>query len=411
MRLEFKNVYLSIRSGAALSFVFFAVLGFYCIPLNAQWTPLSSGTTSTLNSVYFYNESVGVSVGENSTALKSTDGTNWTAITIAGSESFSCVTMTNDSTLFVTGLFGIYKSTDTGDSWVLTPCSEIMRSIFFIDETVGYVCGDNSTLYKTVDGGMNWVPLLFPTSGLVLKRVYSLSSDTLYILSNNSNDAVMRSYDGGQTWFSFPVPVTSTWDDIVFTNANNGYLVSGSGSAVLTTFNSGLSWSYNSQGGQHNYCLEFISTAVGYAAGGLPFSYGGIEMTSDSGNTWLPSNATSMGVFLDICFPNDTIGYAVGQYGTILKTTNGGAVGFNEETSDSEVEFYPNPSRGLLLISYNSSSNCEITVTDLQGVVVERQKNVLTQSEIDLSNLKSGLYIITFKTDSGTQIEPLIIYD
>ena len=52
----------------------------------------------------------------------------------------------------------IVKTTDGGENWrrVGTEYSGIFRGIQFVDANVGYVVGSNGTVLKSIDGGESW---------------------------------------------------------------------------------------------------------------------------------------------------------------------------------------------------------------------------------------------------------------
>lgn len=54
--------------------LFFAFLFFVSEISNAQWYPISSGTTATLRSVFFTDPNTGYISGDNSLIFKTTDG-------------------------------------------------------------------------------------------------------------------------------------------------------------------------------------------------------------------------------------------------------------------------------------------------------------------------------------------------
>ena len=101
----------------------------------AQWTwqnPLPTGND--LQSVYFFDDSTGFSVGNFGTIIKTTDGgTKWTAL----------------------------QSGTTAH----------LNSIYFTSAKTGYVTGNGGTILKTVDGGTTWTALHSGTE-LTFSSVY-----------------------------------------------------------------------------------------------------------------------------------------------------------------------------------------------------------------------------------------------
>jgi hypothetical protein len=71
----------------------------------------------------------------------------------------------------------------------------------------------------------------------------------------------------------------------------------------------------------------------------------------------------------------------------------------NEEFEINEFVIYPNPSKGLFNIQFNSNSNNDINlnVYDMRGRNVHQDtfsNNGLINETINLENLQSGVYLV-----------------
>ena len=115
-----------------------------------NWITKTSGTTSTLNSVHFFNSNIGMCVGKSGTALVSSDGgENWMSQNVGGSAHLNSVELTNTTTVWIAGNSGtILNTTDLGNNWSsfsgLTESD--LSSIHFLNESTGWFAGDNSIL-------------------------------------------------------------------------------------------------------------------------------------------------------------------------------------------------------------------------------------------------------------------------
>lgn len=77
----------------------------------------------------------------------------------------------------------------------------------------------------------------------------------------------------------------------------------------------------------------------------------------------------------------------------------------------TDVNFESIKSIGVILKSNLISSNLEINVThttelklyDLRGELIRKEDLALGEHLIDISNLKSNLYILNFKNDEGSE--------
>ena len=122
----------------------------------------------------FLNTDIGITVGENGTILKTTDaGANWISQSSGTTSSLTSVYFTDADHGVVVGknlnnYKGIIlKTTDGGNSWntQLSDINENLNSVFFIDQNNGIAVGANpfepiyrGTILRTSDGGLTWIP-------------------------------------------------------------------------------------------------------------------------------------------------------------------------------------------------------------------------------------------------------------
>jgi hypothetical protein len=80
-----------------------------------------------------------------------------------------------------------------------------------------------------------------------------------------------------------------------------------------------------------------------------------------------------------------------------------------DETGNSSISFYPNPSNGLIdLVTGDSSRKFNVSIFDLTG-----QKACETsfsgKTQINLSNAPKGIYIVKIESDNIVKVEKLVI--
>ena len=101
-----------------------------------------------------------------------------------------------------------------------------------------------------------------------------------------------------------------------------------------------------------SHCVAVADTSTGWASGNL----GTILGTSDGGATWSSQSSGFIGLLFDVRFTDGANGWAVGTSGTILNTTNGGST-WSSQTSgttrnlEAIAVVVPEPSTTLLLAS------------------------------------------------------------
>lgn len=75
--------------------------------------------------------------------------------------------------------------------------------------------------------------------------------------------------------------------------------------------------------------------------------------------------------------------------------------------SDFGFSISPNPTRGVIKIQ--ASENVDVTVFSLQGVKVFDKLNVLPNTDVDLSNLIKGAYLVKLKTGQNELTKTIVI--
>jgi photosystem II stability/assembly factor-like uncharacterized protein len=210
----------------------------------------------------------------------------------------------NDRVLFVSSSKGIYKTTDSGQTWnIMTPEGDwediTWRTVaispnYDVDQTV--FAGTDRGLFKTQDGGENWISLedAIPGEGDNIVKVIAVSPDYAQdktILIGAQGKGILRSLDGGNTFLpignelreaSFPVlpfdTVPISCENIQFSPAyREDKTIFAFGSADAEVFKStdgGDTWEIIFVPPQANYLSDNVSVGFAYglrAVGAYPY--------------------------------------------------------------------------------------------------------------------------------------------
>jgi hypothetical protein len=164
-----------------------------------------------------------------------------------------------------------------------------------------------------------------------------------------------------------------------------------------------------------------VDNNLGWAIGYTQTGTGGILKTTDGGNNW-EINTGNLNSKLNALCIKDNYGWAVGENGLILRTTDAG-VAWIEDESDNipPTEFvleqnYPNPFNPSTVISYRLPVISKVTlkVYDILGrevvtLVNEEQPAGNYEVEFNSKAISSGIYFYTLQAGSFISTKKMIL--
>jgi len=363
---------------------------------------------------------------------------------VPGNPDFSDVFFVSDDEGWISVSSGpeIYHTTDGGKTFEIQTTQYPTEAIYMIDETEGYAGGTNGRVYRTTDGGDNWIAI--GSIGVTLTDIaFPPNSDTGYACGlsgqifkvNQSGITNMNSYAGtvnlkslifptksegwvcgeslilhfkNETWNADQLYPSGSYNSIFFVNNSLGWAVGDQGLIICTT-NGGVNWSTQSNPDSRSlFKLSFLSNTEGWAIG----IDGIILHTSNGGNNWDIEGAGLPTAFLrGVHFTSPTNGYVVGNGKTLLKYGEISGIGDNKKIINFEI--FPNPTTNKIQIKCSEfkteSGTIEILSMEGKKLLKKEIGEGNEHLEIDVSNLASGVYFCTLKTNKGTATKKLIV--
>jgi photosystem II stability/assembly factor-like uncharacterized protein len=184
-----------------------------------------------------------------------------------------------------------------------------------------------------------------------LRKVYAQGLDTVYIVGYNG--LIAQSTDHALTWNKQYIPTGKALNDIVFVNHKTGFAVGESGT-ILSTTDAGVNWIQQTSGTTNNiYAIAASGLDNIWAVG----DSGLVVQSKDAGKTWAAIKMVSDSVNLFDVKLRDSVGYIVGNYGRVLKTTNGGADWVNDDINQRFDVFQNTPYNIYAVHSLSITSN------------------------------------------------------
>ncbi len=327
-----------------------------------------------LRDVAWIDDMNGCITTQSSTLLKTYDGgVNWYEFP-TNSEAFLSISIPDPGHIFATtvNIGNVVKSMDNGDNWqnINTGYTNVEATDHFIfaDSLTGYVVyfmrdEGKYILLKTSNGGASWSEVDYGSS----RKVISMSfADSLSGMMSLDNSTVIVTQDGGESWFAanFEEPLIITY--VKMFSSTNG-IANSAGDKVMVTHDGGLNF------------YEVFSGITGWPY--LNHSF----------------------------FLNENLGWGCGLGGMIMRydclETSVSHPTINPTAAAQSDFFFPNPANDR--IHLRNTNFDQINIINQQGKVVYSSQNPGT-SEIDISGLPSGLYVVAILNKTGRYQQKLV---
>ncbi len=222
------------------------------------------------------------------------------------------------------------KTTNGGDSWsaLTSGTSVALAGVFFLDVNTGWVVGDGGTILKSTDGGVSWTP---QTSGTT-KNLWGVQ----FVDQNNGwavgtpggygppppgeYGPILRTTDGGETWTNYGDLDYAIVQSLFFIDQNTGW-VTGNDTLIRST-DGGVTWDDISPDDVDRlyWTPHFVDANTGWVVGGE----GLIMRTTDGGDSWEFQDSGCTTELIDVHFVDADTGWVSGNDGLILATDDGG---------------------------------------------------------------------------------------
>jgi len=430
------------------------------------WTSNSTGTNHSFNSLCFANTMKGCAVGYGGNVITTDDGgVTWKSQTTGPQNQLLGVSAYDDKFCWVVGDQGLILNTqDGGENWNIqnsgvefslwdirftTPLkgwavgdlssvlftndggttwqkeqnSQIygqLKKVFFVDENHGWICGRNNTMYRTTNGGNNWQSL-YVLSDCDLNDEFFLDSLNGWIVGRILLDSVviMSTNNGGISWTRQSNGLVNNLplNAIQFINKDTGF-VAGNAGNFYRTFDGGSHWEFMVRAGSVYPIngLHFRNSKEGWL-----FGHEGIYYTSNGGESFI----LQWPLYVNTgSFADQNNGWAVGQYGTILHTANGGfPLGIEKPPSFLNVSgimatAYPNPVslKSAITVEYllPNQGNTSVSLLDIRGNAfivqnLEFQNKGEHQFVIPVQSLSPGLYFIQIRNSNQVINKKIVV--
>jgi photosystem II stability/assembly factor-like uncharacterized protein len=225
------------------------------------------------------------------------------------------------------------------------PLAELRQNLFatcFVSDQEGFMVGDLARIFHTTDGGKTWEYQQTPNK---LSLVALSCPDKAHLWASGQAGEIAFSGDSGKTWQLQQSGVERQLLSIAFANPQRGLAVGDFGT-LLRTENGGVTWNKVAlptdvrlppdvaevvdPGDIVLYSVTFADAEHAWAVG----EFGVILASGDGGASWQQqTNAAETSLF-GVSFADPRRGWAVGIDATLLATTDGGTT-WRQETVET----------------------------------------------------------------------------
>jgi photosystem II stability/assembly factor-like uncharacterized protein len=316
-------------------------------------------------------------------------GASWnTVASISNSIHCMAIDPQNGNRLYLGSGHYLYRSTDGGATWLTTSVTNKFFQGIAVhpsEPSTVYAGGwayvgllkSAIVFLKSTNYGVNWTTTILDSSGsynygycIAVDRV---NPNNIYIggysYTSTYIPRIYKTTDGGSNWVNVAT-------DTLFNNAqyirsiaihptNSNIVYAGTyNKGIFRSTNGGLSWTKNSSN-YYNYCMVTTSASPDIAYSGC---YGEIYKTTDAGVNWLSTSSGLSGDSLRGLAASQTNGFVVyaGNHYGMFKTTNGGI---------SWANISNNLSLGKIITFANAPSSPSTIYTELAGIGIFKTTN------------------------------------
>jgi photosystem II stability/assembly factor-like uncharacterized protein len=234
----------------------------------------------------------------------------------------------------------------------LVRADQIRQNLFaacFASERVGWVVGELGRIFRTEDGGRTWVR---QHAGTTKPFLAASCTDEHTAWIGGKGAILYRTTDGGGRWELLTPNTTKHVFDLAFVSATHGVAV-GDWGLLMHTRDGGRTWTV--VGIPEDFVLSPMAEDIGlepddtilYATsfpdethGWTVGEFGTILATEDGGRTWRQQRAPVDTTLFGTHFQNPREGWAVGIDAVILHTTDGGRAWSRIRVPLRERSFY-----------------------------------------------------------------------
>ena len=402
-----------------------------CGTSRAQWIAQTSNTSVRLTDVVMLDSLTAICVGDSGKILKTTNaGDVWTE-KFSGLQKWNAIAFVNPTSGFVVGnRMAVATTTDGGEtwaSWSLSGPSNLL-TIACIGMISVFIGSDSGAIIISHDGGSTWnSPIRFGSGPI--NWIFGARGDFLPVwVYGVMPRTALKSSDLGASWTEHSLPLTLLYGSALrgtLAPDGNAFIVGYDGQpgplpVILRRTPLDTAWTrFVFMPPVLPRILSDVSaptSQVAYACGTLGIMF----KTTDGGNFWSYHESGTRRDLHAIEFINDQRGFAVGDSGTILFTSNGGLTSVDKTAPVPRLftlfQNYPNPFNPSTMLRYDvpCATHVSLRVYTMLGqevvtLVNEEQQPGYKSVVFAADRFASGVYFYRLVAGTFVAVKKMVV--
>lgn len=336
---------------------------------------------SNILSIYFVNENDGwIASDAGEIAVTHDAGQTWTVQYSGYNNPINSVYAFDTHTLYATGSQGLLmKSIDAGQTWksYFSSISGEQFGALWQSDRVVWSCGKNGSLFRSMNAGLNWQKLKTPNYSQLYYNVAKIDHENVLVTSD-SGRLYRANIHSWEIQLVHDDTANILFYDAQFVDSLVGFAC-GNTDAIYKTSNGGLNWFRVPNFSTLPPGDYFRGLSFRNASTGLMIGLSGVYKTQSGGLLWTYTPLPSASSLLDVKFVSDSIAYAAGTFGRLMKTTDGGVVWFEADSTAT-------PSVDIASMSFISDSVGYFAAGVSQDYTIDGGQVIGSQSTQCLAN-------------------------
>ncbi len=397
-----------------ISIIISSFLCFHGFAQEGSFSEVSSGSDLNLHSIFFIDDEIGYVGADSLFLLKTIDGgETWTPIEMQGigstfgSNHIKDLFFENEFNGYalVEGSGFLHKTEDGGNNWVIvenTPGNMCYPEDFEIMADgshflTGWGCFQGALFGRTVDDEWDEIVIELSPNSQVRGLDMDFYNDQIGIIGCTEGK-VYRTIDGGENWIASELPTTDSITSIAYKNENLIYAsTTDTGSALYMSEDGGDTWDFEGTSLTFFYprlnglLMDDQEVIFGRATTG---GQGFVSYRVGEDNFW-EYQSFSPELRAGFTKPNGAI-YVVGDEGIIIRTD--AVLNINITAPKPTYSVYPNPTIHTLNFKGLPNDGQRLTYKLSNGIGQIVKQGNLKGGQIDLPSLPSDVYYIEIKT-------------